>query len=134
MEIGSSTPRHGSVPSSRHWAQGCDAGNPEPVCQFSSCPEIQSKFPSIWFYSSCAALSKGALSLLLVRYAEDIGGIFLGDVPGVYRVRADTQESRYDRQNGYDMGEKTVRAAVRCPTHAMRPHEWGTRGMSGLYV
>jgi hypothetical protein len=33
-----------------------------------------------------------------------------------------------------DVGEKMVRAAVRCPTHVMRPHEWGTRGMSGLYV
>jgi hypothetical protein len=31
-------------------------------------------------------------------------------------------------------GEKTVRAAVQCPTHGMRPHEWGTRGMSDLYV
>jgi hypothetical protein len=54
--------------------------------------------------------------------------------PGVYRVRADTQESRYDRQNGYDTGEKKVRAAMRCPTHVMTPHEWGTLGMSGLCV
>lgn len=39
----------------------------------------------------------------------------------MYRVRADAQESRYDRQNGYDMGE--MRRAIVHEEQERTPHK-----------